>query len=110
MALADSAPKLIAEMLNTLALVGLCAAGADGDAEVVRGQHRGRHRMVDPFIAFRAARPAGCRRAACRSSPLARWYTSERCWRENGAASLSLSMKYWRISGRMYSSTNAGGQ
>jgi hypothetical protein len=35
---------------------------------------------------------------------LARWYTSERCARENGAASLSLSMKYWRISGRTNSS------
>ena len=37
-------------------------------------------------------------------SPLARWYTSERWARENGAASLSLSMKYWRTSGRTYSS------
>ena len=29
-----------------------------------------------------------------------------KAWRENGTASRSLSMKYWRISGRMYSITN----
>ena len=37
-------------------------------------------------------------------SPLARWYTSERCAREKGMASVSFSIKYWRISGRMNSS------
>ena len=37
-------------------------------------------------------------------SPLARAYTRERWALENGAASLSLSMKYWRISGRTNSS------
>jgi hypothetical protein len=41
MALAESEPKLIAEMLKMLALYGLRPAGADEDAEVVRLQHVG---------------------------------------------------------------------
>ena len=39
-AFAESAPKLIAEMLKMLALYGWRAAGADQHAEVVRLQRR----------------------------------------------------------------------
>lgn len=104
MALALSAPKLIADTLNRDAEYGCAHCGPPISTRKPAGSLSGAGR-IEWLMNSKPGWYTSIKVPNGLSAPsfLARAYTSERCARENGNCSRSDSSRYWRISGRMLS-------
>src|SRR5690606_32435421 len=98
MALGESDPKLMAEMLNTLAEYGCAQSGP----MTMRKSCDSISTEASEWLSdSKSGASASCWVPKGRTSltDLERWYTSARCWREKGTSAVSPSIRYWRISG-----------